>query len=282
MFSGVIFWMWFAGLIFLLAGLFAVRRELAAAPGLDKVLVLGPIFVAASLALFGAEHLAGAQFVRLAVPPWMPGPLFWTYLVGVALIAAAASIIANKQVRLSATLLSFMIFLFVVMIHIPNVVKNPGDRIRWAVALRDLAFAGGAWALAGRSSRWQIAVARVCVGAPLVFFAVEHFLHPGSVPGVPLEKLTPAWIPVRAAWGYLTGALLLLAGVCLLADRRARIALTWLGLEITLLVLLIYLPIVVAASQPQMIEALNYIADTLLFGGVVLVVARYVTPSAER
>lgn len=282
MFSRFIFWPWFTGLIFLFAGLFAVRRELTAARGLDKLLELGPIFVAASLALFGAEHLAGAQFVMQAVPPWMPGPLFWTYFVGVALIAAATSIIKGKQVRLSATLLGIMISLFVVMIHVPNVVKNLGDRIRWAVALRDLAFAGGAWALAGRSSRWQIALARVCVGIPLVFFAVEHFLHPEFVPGVPLGKLTPVWIPVRAAWGYLTGALLLAGGISLLANRWARTALTWLGVEITLLVLLIYLPIVVAANQSQMIEALNYIADTLLFGGIVLVVARYVTPNAER
>jgi uncharacterized membrane protein len=281
-FSRFIFWLWFTGLIFLFAGLFAVRRELTAARGLDKLLVLGPIFVAASLALFGAEHLAGAQFVMQAVPPWMPGPLFWTYFVGVALIAAATSIIKGKQVRLSATLLGIMIFLFVVMIHVPNVVKNPGDRIRWAVALRDLAFAGGAWALAGGGSRWSIIVGRVCIGIPLVFFAVEHFLHPEFVPGVPLEKLTPAWIPVRAAWGYLTGAFLLVSGVSLLANRWARTALTWLGVEITLLVLLIYLPIVVAANQPQMIEALNYIADTLLFGGIILVMARSITPSAAR
>jgi uncharacterized membrane protein len=255
---------------------------LTAARGLDKLLVLGPIFVAASLALFGAEHLAGAQFVMQAVPPWMPGPLFWTYFVGVALIAAATSIIAGNQVRLSATLLSLMIFLFVVLIHVPNVVKNPGDRILWAVALRDLAFAGGAWALAGGGSRWSIIVGRVCIGIPLVFFAVEHFLHPEFVPGVPLEKLTPAWIPVRAVWGYLTGALLLAGGISLLANRWARTALTWLGVEITLLVLLIYLPIVVAANQPQMIEALNYIADTLLFGGIILVMARSITPSAAR
>src|SRR5665811_686562 len=116
MFSRFIFWLWFAGLIFLFAGLFAVRKELPAARGLDKLLALGRVFVAASLALFGTEHLAGAQFVMQVVPPWMPGRLFWTYFVGVALIAAALSIVAGKQVRLSATLLGIMFFLFVVLI----------------------------------------------------------------------------------------------------------------------------------------------------------------------
>ena len=58
MFSRFIFWPWFAGLTFLVAGLIAVRKELPAARGLDKLLALGRVFVAASLALFGAERSA--------------------------------------------------------------------------------------------------------------------------------------------------------------------------------------------------------------------------------
>jgi hypothetical protein len=200
--------------------------------------------------------------------------LFWADFVGFALIATAVSFVLVKYVRLSATLLGVMIFLFVVMLHVPRVRANPRDRFAWAVVLRDLAFAGGAWALAG-SQGWSklIFAARVCVAPALLFFAVEHFLHPLFAPGVPLEKVTPGWLPLGSLWGYTTGAILLAAGACLLVEKRARATSAVLGLWLIFLTLFIYLPIFAMAAQPAMIEGINYVADTLLFAGTVLLVA---------
>ncbi len=274
--SPLIFAMWFAGLAFLAIGLISVRKQLSFRP--DRLVVLGPVFVAASLGLFGAEHLAGARFIMQVVPAWMPGRLFWTYFVGLALVAAAASIALMKYVRLSASLLGLMFCLFVMMIHLPNVAAKPGDRFVWAVAMRDLAFGAGAWALAGthmQESRGRrvLAICRVVFALVLLFFAAEHFLHPEFAPGVPLEKLTPAWIPARPLWGYVTGAALLVAGAALLVNKQARAAATWLGIIIALLVLIIYLPMIAAVQPAGRTEALNYIADTLLFSGAVLLIA---------
>jgi uncharacterized membrane protein len=241
---------------------------------------LGPVFYAVPLAVFAAEHLAGAQFLMQLVPRWMPAPLFWAYFVGFALLCAAISILFDRRVRLSATLLGIMFFLFVLLLHIPNVFANPGNRILWTVALRDLAFGGAAWALAGsrtprpRLSTGLIATGRLCIAIPMIFFAVEHFLHPKSAPGVPLAKLTPSWVPLGALWGYLTGAFLLAAGIALLVKKKDRIAAECTGLLIALLVLFIYIPLLAPASQPsEMTEAINYIADTLLFAGAILVLA---------
>src|SRR5947207_35628 len=78
-----------------------------------------------------------------------------------------------------------------------------------------------------------------------IFFSVEHFLHPAGCPGVPLEKLTPAWIPGRLVIGYLTGAILLIAGASILLNKKTRIAATYLGTWIVLLVLFIYGPILI-------------------------------------
>ena len=200
MFTRFIFWPWFAGLVFLLAGLFLVRKSLAAARGLEKLAVLGRVFFAASLAVFAGEHLAGAQFLRELVPTWMPGRLFWAYLVGLALLAAAISIIFNRYIRWSGALLGVMFFLFVIMIHMPRVEANPNDRVAWTVVLRHFSFGAAAWALAGSQGRdWTvsallIAVGRYGMGIPLVFFAIQQFLHPISAPGIPLTKVTPPWI----------------------------------------------------------------------------------------
>ncbi len=270
MLSRSIFWLWLAGLIILVAGIFVRRKKLSTARGLDSLITLGPVFVAAGIAIFGAEHLSSPRTLMQVVPVWMPARLFWAYFVGYALLAAAVSFVAMKFVRLSATLLGLMFILFVLMIHVPNVVANPKDRFLWAVALRELAFAGGAWALAGKR---LVSIARFLMAIPLMFFGVEHFLHPKFAPGVPLAKLTPGWVPAPPVWGYLIGPLLLAGGFALLLGFRSRTALAWLGLGVTLLVVLLYLPILAVAKPAGLLEAVNYVGDTLLFAGAVLSMA---------
>ncbi|MGA2538618.1 MAG: hypothetical protein ABSF53_21600, partial [Terracidiphilus sp.] len=221
MLSSINFWMCFAGLIYLLAGVTIQRQEIASAHGWDKLISWGPIFIAVSLAVFAPEHFGGPMRVADMVPSWMPAHLFWAYFVGCALFAAAASLTARKFVRLSSTLLGLMFFLFVCMLHIPSVLAHPTNRFGWAYALRDLSLAAGAWALAGLHSRtsspqqsnWMILFGRLVIGIAAIFFAVEHFLHPKFAPGFPLEKMTPSWVPFPDLWAYLTGAILLAAGI---------------------------------------------------------------------
>ena len=93
----------------------------------------------------------------------------------------------------------------------------------------------------------------------------------------------PAWIPGRVVIDYVTGAVLLLAGGSILLNRRTRTAATCLGGWILLLVLVIYGPVlIVALSEPGTavkVEGINYFADTLLFAGAILALAR-ATPRA--
>ena len=271
-----------AGIVLFLIALWAAKSDIAQAGGLDKVVALANLCFAIPLAVFGAEHLSGAKFIMLAIPSYMPWRLFLAYFVGVALLCAALSIATKIQVRWSGLLFGIMMCVFVAMLHIPRALVNPGARIPWTIVIREMSFAGGAWILAGAAMRGRsgsklITVGRLLLAIAAIFFGVEHFLHPANCPGVPLEKLTPAWIPGRLLVGYLTGAILLVAGVCILLNRKARMAATYLGAWLVLLVLLIYVPILIAQiSDPNVaaqIEGINYFADTLLFGGAILALA---------
>jgi uncharacterized membrane protein len=116
---------------------------------------------------------------------------------------------------------------------------------------------------------------RLIVGLALVVFGVLHVMYPANAPGVPLKKMTPPWIPLPAVWGYLTGGVEIAAGALMLADRQTRAAASWMGLVVIVLVLVIYTPFLgVAVEDKDQLEALNYIWDTLLFAGTVLLVAR--------
>jgi uncharacterized membrane protein len=278
-----------AGIVLFLVALWAAKRDVAGAGGLDKIVALSSLCFAIPLAVFGALHLSSVAFVLPLVPSYLPWRLFWAYFVGVALLSASASIATKIQVRWSGLLFGIMMLLFVAMLHIPRVLASPRDRIAWVIVVREMSFAGGAWVLAGNAMRGQgksklITVGRVLIATAALFFGVEHFLHPAGCPGVPLEKLTPAWIPGRLLIGYLTGAILVVAGGSMLLARKTRMAATYLGSWIVLLVLFLYGPILIAQmSDPRLalkVEGINYFADTLLFAGAILALAS-ATPRSE-
>lgn len=277
---GNVFWPYFAGVVLLAIGLFAVGKEMSQARGLDRITVWGRVFFAMPMAVFAAQHFTATKFIVLVMPSWIPVHRFWVYFVGLALIAAALSITLRLGARLAATLLGIMLVLFVLLIHIPRVAANPADRIAWAVALRDLAFSGGAWCFAGAQTRqWRshgahalITLGRFLIAIPTVFFGIEGLLHPLYVPGVPLEKITPEWIPGHVLWGYLAGVVLIGCGAGLLVRQQVRLLATLLGVMIFVLVLFVYLPIVVAAPS-DIANGLNYFVDTLMYSGAALMLA---------
>ena len=285
MLSSTNYWMGLAGLVYLFAGVFILRKDINAARGWDKLIALGCVFIAVSLAVFAPEHFhGGPAYIQNMAPSWMPARWFWPYFVGCALLAAATSLILRKFLRLSSTLLALMFSLFVCMIYLPSALAHPGNRFVWIFALRDLSFAGGAWALAGlhsrassrQQSKWMILFGRIVVAIAAIFFAVQHFLHPKFVPGVPLEKMMPSWVPFPSAWGYLAGAILLAAGIGLALNKKPRIAAASIGALGTVLTLFPYLLILILAhggSVPQINEELNYVADALLYAGAALVLA---------
>ena len=110
----VLVWaMVWAGVVALVAGLVLVRGRFRAAAGADKLIVLGPVFEAVSLAIFAAEHFLAAKGMSGIVPKWLPGPMFWTYFFGVALAAATISLIVWRGVRWSAVGLALFFLLIV-------------------------------------------------------------------------------------------------------------------------------------------------------------------------
>ncbi len=288
-FSRTAFSMSAAGLALFIIGLWAAKNEIGQARGLDKIVALTNLCFAVPLAVFGAEHLSAGEFMTGMVPQYVPWHLFWIYFVGCALIAASLSIATRIQVQWSGLLFGIMMFLFVAMIHFPGAIKS-GARIPWTIVFREMSFGGGGWVLAGIArgglrgqGRSLIIVGRVLIAITAIFFGVQHFLHPLALPGVPLEKQMPAWIPAPAFVDYLTGAFLIVAGVCFLLARKTHVAATYLGAWIVLMVAVIYGPVLVGAladpSTAVKVEGLNYFADTLLFGGVILSLARATTDS---
>jgi len=281
-----------AGAALLLIGILAAKNDIAQARGLDKIVALANLCYAVPLAVFGALHLFGPAFVKDLVPRYMPGRMFWVYFVGCALIAASLSIATKIGVRWSGLLVGIMMFMFVAMLYLPGGLRQmhahiPWTRARftWIIVCRESSFGGAGWLLAAMAKDgWRgpirttlITVGRIAIAIAAIFFGIQHFLHPLGLPGVPLQKEMPLWVPARALIDYVTGSALLVAGASILLNKKTRTVAACVGGWILLTIVVIYVPVMIGAlSAPNIevkVEGINYFADTLLFAGVILAAA---------
>jgi hypothetical protein len=99
-------------------------------------------------------------------------------------------------------------------------------------------------------------------------------MFPEFAPGVPSEVKTAAWVPFPLAVAYVTGMILVVLGVAAAFRKTAVSAITSVGVLMTVLTIVVYVPDLFLAKGPQQeIQAINFVADTLLFAGAMFSVA---------
>ena len=112
---------------------------------MDALPKVGRFLFALPIAAFGALHFMMSDAMAGMVP--IPGGVIWVYITGLALLAAAVSIITGKHSVLATRLLGLMLLIFAVSIHLVAVIG--GDQAAMSMFLKDAALAGGAFVLSG-------------------------------------------------------------------------------------------------------------------------------------
>ena len=88
------------------------------------------------------------------MPRFIPYNVFWVYLTGVLLIAAAIAFLIGKQVRLAGLLLALFLILIVLTVHLPAIMNSSEERqvsILVTNLVKDTGLAGAALIIAGKS-----------------------------------------------------------------------------------------------------------------------------------
>jgi uncharacterized membrane protein len=211
---------------------------------MEKIQMLGRIFVAVSLVVFGIQHFIYGGFVATLVPAFMPGRLFWAYFVGVAFFAAAIGILIRMLARPAATLLGVMFFLFVVLLHIPRIIGKSNDGNEWTSGFVALAMCGGAWILASAAPLEErekadpfLKLGRYFFALAFVAFGIQHFVYARFGAG-----LGPPWFLGSPLLACIDGAVLVAGGVAILLGKKAQVGTTLLVTILFLFFLLLYVP----------------------------------------
>lgn len=129
---------------------------------------------------------------------------------------------------------------------------------------------------ARRSGRSALAL-RLWSAVVALFFGLQNILYPQFAPGVPSQQPTSAWVPLPHVAAYLTGAILVAMGGAMLARKTAAAAITAVGVLMSALTIGLFVPdLFLAEGVSQRVLAINFVADTLLFAGMMLAIAREV------
>ena len=108
---------------------------------------LGRFLYAIPFGIFGILHFMYApSWASMVLKGW-PIAEGLTYIVGLAFILAAVSIIINVKARLACLLLALLLLIFDVALHIPGIIA--GDQMQLGNFLKDTALMGAALTYAG-------------------------------------------------------------------------------------------------------------------------------------
>jgi uncharacterized membrane protein YphA (DoxX/SURF4 family) len=112
--------------------------------GGEKLIPAARFCLGIFLIVCGIEHFVYARYVAPLVPSWIPWAFFWIYFAGVALIAGGLGLMISRTVRLSATLVGIMIFIWFAILHVPRAITAISDGNEWTSVFQALGISGAA------------------------------------------------------------------------------------------------------------------------------------------
>ncbi|MGO9123917.1 MAG: hypothetical protein ACLP6G_03430 [Terriglobales bacterium] len=216
----------------------------------------GRLLFGLAIAAFGVENFFCVHLgLQVRGVPWFPESPWLGYLIGIALLAAGLSIVANIRARCAAVLLGILLLLLDLLIEAPRVAAKPmGISVR-TVFFETLAIGSAALTLAatlpprGSASRWDSVLEKFIKSGPYLFgissvvFGIDHFLVLDVI-----ASLVPAWLPGHMFWAYLTGTAFVAAGTSILTKWIDQFAAFMLGTMFALWFLILHSPRSVSAS----------------------------------
>jgi uncharacterized membrane protein YphA (DoxX/SURF4 family) len=116
---------------------------------MKKLTTIGRILFAIPFVLFGINHFLMLNYYLGMLTSFVPLGAYTIILTGIMMIAAGISIITKILVRFSTLLLAFLLFIFIITIHIPHLISDADKTITIIALLKDISLMGGSLMIAG-------------------------------------------------------------------------------------------------------------------------------------
>ncbi len=215
--------------------------------------MIGRYLFAAAILAFGIQHIIYGRIGAYLGAPWTPVGRILAYFIGIALLAVGASLIAGRQVRLSALVVGVICLARAAISYLPGLAANPHNPDPWTNAFELLGIGGASLVLAATftmsgasyergGNRILLWLGRVLFAGSLVVFAIQHFLYARFV-----ATLVTPWIPGKLFWAWFVGVAFVATALAIVSGKLARLAATLLGIMFVLWVGILHAPRVAGA-----------------------------------
>lgn len=242
------------------------------------------------IAGLGVQQLFYGNFRPVILPPWpisFPGQLYSVYLASFILILAGLFIVFNNKARIVSLVLGGLFLLLIVFCQVPYEIKY--DRYdmylgSWAFVFKELAFAGGAFVVAGSfpvgqkngsPKIWLLDLLEKLIPSGSVFFCMtmicfgaDHFLYTK-----PVSVLVPAWIPGAMFWTRFAGAALIASGIAIVLRIKLKLNALLLALMIFLWLILLHIPRAIADPYSLQGNEISSVFEAFGFSGIACLIA---------
>jgi uncharacterized membrane protein len=255
---------------------------------MEPILVrVGRKFYGICVTLTGIHQLFYSDINPVYIPEsssvWLPGNVFLVFFWSVLLIAGGGILAIAKNPRTTALVLGGIFLVLFLAVQVPHLLfLDPNGMIlgAWTHALKELAFSGGAFCVAGslppadstggavRFLEKLIPLGRIFFSITMITFGIDHFLYPGFV-----ATLVPAWIPAPVFWTYFAGVALVGAGVAIIAKTQLRLVGILLGTMIFLWFVFLHIPRGMADPFGGNGNEITSVIQSFGFSGIAFVLA---------
>jgi uncharacterized membrane protein YphA (DoxX/SURF4 family) len=256
---------------------------------MESLIKAGRAFYAIGIAGLGIQQFIYADFRPVILPQWpssIPLLVVWAYITGLCLVVAALVILFSKTARSLSLILGMAFLLFFIIFHVTyQLFLSPYSFHLglWTDPLKELAFSGGAFVLAGsypednlysdKSSLIRfldkfIPLGRIFFSITMIVFGIDHFIYTEFV-----ATLVPAWIPGHNFWTYFAAVALIGSGVCIILKIKIRLVGLLLGIMIFLWFVILHTPRAIADPYGTKGNEITSVFEALAFSGIAFLIA---------
>jgi uncharacterized membrane protein len=224
-----------------------------------RIASVGQAVFAATLVVLGILGLTEGRFAPIwdAVPKGLPAREALAYLCGFISLACGIGLLWRRTAPAAARVLFVYLSLWLLLFKVRFIVAGPLVEGSYQSCGETAVMLAGAWVLyagfATETDRRRVGfavgasgvrLASVLYGFALIAFGLSHFVYLNLT-----APLVPAWLPGRTFWAYFSGAAYIAAGVAIILNVCARLAAALSALEMGMLTLLVWIPILAAGSK---------------------------------
>ncbi len=188
-------------------------------------------------------------------PKTSPGSLLVSFSAFIS-FATGVGLLFRRTSGTAARLLLATFLVWLLLFRLPNFLRLPAFVACWSVFPLAVMVAA-AWVLyVWFATEWDrkyfgfvvgengLRIAHMLYALSLIFFGSAHFIDVKDT-----LSLIPHWLPAHLFWAYFTGCAFIATGVAALTGLCARLAVTLSVVQLTLFLVLVWLPILATGSR---------------------------------